>query len=548
VSDPLPVDDGWRRLHPLSPIIRGGLFVVVLFGIAIANLRDRLIGLFVSDDFTDETQDVGDLVTYLAAQGLLLLFVLILFVAVALIIFFSWLAWRFRTFRVTSEAVEERSGIISRQHRRAPLERIQSVNLQRPLLARMLGLTEVDVQTAGQGGKVALRYLSHAHAKELREQILRVRAMTQEAAQAADGAAPPEIGETAIGTEAAVGAPAAAEPSPIFPNAKPGSLQASLDRRASDFVDFDIDAVARETGSVVRVPVGRLLGSIALGWGIIIPLLFAVASLVLGIMWHPGALTVFIPMAITFFTVGFSQFNKGFGFTLSRSGDRIRVGSGLTATNTETVPLRRIHAIEARQPLGWRPFGWWRISITTAGHSVSQGGQNRLQNVVLPVGFTRDVARVFETLGFSDPSSGEATLLDALIGPGTGYTTSGPRSGWVLWFGRKRAGIRIESGNAEDGASRADAGMLESLRIRRGVMTRSLSVMPIVRAQSVQLRRPLVHRMLGLASVQAHTVMGPVNLQMRGLALDQARTVFAELAAEVVRVQAAEAETERAES
>ena len=62
--------------------------------------------------------------------------------------------------------------MLFRQHRRAPLERIQSVNLQRSLLARLLGLTQVDVQTAGQGGKVALQYLGHREAKEVREQIL----------------------------------------------------------------------------------------------------------------------------------------------------------------------------------------------------------------------------------------------------------------------------------------------------------------------------------------------------------------------------------------
>ncbi|MBL5974621.1 MAG: PH domain-containing protein [Candidatus Leucobacter sulfamidivorax] len=64
--------------------------------------------------------------------------------------------------------------------------------------------------------------------------------------------------------------------------------------------------------------------------------------------------------------------------------------------------------------------------------------------------------------------------------------------------------------------------------------------MPMVRAQSVQLRRPLLHRMLGLASVQAHTVLGPVRMEMRGIALARAREIFDLLAATAVRVQAEE--------
>ena len=61
--------------------------------------------------------------------------------------------------------------------------------------------------------------------------------------------------------------------------------------------------------------------------------------------------------------------------------------------------------------------------------------------------------------------------------------------------------------------------------------------MPIVRAQSVQLSRPFAHYLLGLASIQAHTVLGPVRMQMRGIDLGRARQTFDELAETVVRVQ-----------
>ena len=61
--------------------------------------------------------------------------------------------------------------------------------------------------------------------------------------------------------------------------------------------------------------------------------------------------------------------------------------------------------------------------------------------------------------------------------------------------------------------------------------------MPIVRAQSIQLGRPFAHHLLGLASLQAHTVLGPVRMQMRGIDLEVARKTFDELAETVVRVQ-----------
>ena len=39
-----PLSDGqWHRLHPLTPVLRGGLFLIVVMGIVITNLRDRIV-------------------------------------------------------------------------------------------------------------------------------------------------------------------------------------------------------------------------------------------------------------------------------------------------------------------------------------------------------------------------------------------------------------------------------------------------------------------------------------------------------------------------
>ena len=564
-------DAGWRRLHPLSPILRGGIAVIVIAGIIIANLRDRLIELFVADPFVDESGDVIDLFEYLAAEGLVVLALLGVLAVIALIIFFSWLSWRFRTFRISGEAVEERSGIVFRQHRRAPLERIQSVNLQRPLLARALGLTQVDVQTAGQGGKVSLRYLSHGQAKEVREQILRARAVSR--VEAGEVAAPPVPGVPPVSQvpgaspvsqmPGGADAPATtAEPAAPTAAAAHGSgLAAELDRRAEDFVDLDIDAEAMLTGSLVRVPAGRLIGSILLGWEVLVPLLLLIGSIVAGVGWRSYAFGVALPLVLVIGGIAFSQFNRGWGFTLSRGSDAVRIGAGLTATRTDTVPLGRVHAVEVRQPLLWRPFGWWQVRMTTAGLTAANAGQSAAANTVLPVGLEDDIVRVIESLlpgtiavpaapadvtadapadapadatadTPTEPSTdapSEADLRDALTGAGSGFVPAGQRAGWVLWFARRRTGLRI-----------AGEGQSTALWLRRGAMTRSLSLIPIVRVQSVLLRRPPVHRLLGLAAIQTHTVLGMVHTEVRGLAFERARDVFSSVAETVVRVQTAD--------
>lgn len=542
--------EGWRRLHPVSPLLRGGLVLLVIAGIVIANFRDRFVEvLFVSGILQDNDRvdidvsgegDVVDLVEYLVEQGLVLVALGIAVGAILLIVLFSWIAWRFSTYRITREAVEARRGVLFRTHRRAPLERIQSVNLQRSLLARALGLTKIEVLTAGQGGKVELAFLGHRDAKLVREQIIRRAAEKRGEAIAARGGGAAATGAAASGV--AVDGPAGqtdgssdiVAPAPVdFGGRTYTEANGRLTARAQDFADADIDPDAAAAHALVRVPVGRLAASIALSWESVITVLILIGIVVGGAVLEPALILGVIPMLLVMVSITFSQFNKGFNFTLSRGRDSVRTGSGLTATTTESIPFGRIHAVEARQPLLWRPLGWWKVRITTAGHSVAQGGQNSTQNVVLPIGAEDDVLRVIETLlpGVGDEQHEIAGLRDGLSGSASGYLRAGPRAGWVLWWGRRRAGARIAGAGTQDA----------TLRIRRGVLTRSLSIMPILRAQSVQLRRPLVHRFLGLASVQAHTVLGPVRMEMRGIELGTAQGFFDELTATVLQVQGSEA-------
>ncbi len=409
------------------------------------------------------------------------------------------------------------------------------MNLQRSLLARVIGLTEVDVQTGGQGGKVALQYLGHREAKEVREQILLAARVSK-----AGGVLPVDTAALQDSAAAGLGAAPGAGEASKAPLAVDFAGQAYtvtpgvLDNRLRDLADFDIDPSARESGNLIKVPVSRLIASILLSSEMMILVGVILGVVAFSIWATPFALAGLFPTLLVLASILISQFNKGFNFVLSRADDGVRIGAGLTATTTETIPFGRVHAVEALQPLGWRLFGWWKVRITTAGHSASQAGQNKMQNIVLPVGDIDDVLNVFETLlhvGNEGAEDRRDALRDALDGAGDGYVRPGPKAAVLLLLGTRRAGLRIE----EPFESHA------SLRVRRGWFTKSLSVMPIVRAQSVQLSRPLVHHWLGLASVQAHTVLGPVRMYMRGIELTEARRVFDELAATVVRVQGADA-------
>src|SRR4051795_11340243 len=73
-----PLSDGeWHRLHPLTPLLRGGLFLIVIIGVVISNLRDRLLYLFLPSLAPDipakDIQDfegTGDPIDFIIAHNL----------------------------------------------------------------------------------------------------------------------------------------------------------------------------------------------------------------------------------------------------------------------------------------------------------------------------------------------------------------------------------------------------------------------------------------------------------------------------------------------
>ena len=67
-----------------------------------------------------------------------------------------------------------RSGILFRTQRRAPLDRVQGVNLTRPMIARLLGMAKLEVVGAGADANVKLEYLSTSNAEAVRADILRL--------------------------------------------------------------------------------------------------------------------------------------------------------------------------------------------------------------------------------------------------------------------------------------------------------------------------------------------------------------------------------------
>ena len=169
-------DGEWHRLHPATPLLRGGLALIAILGIIVANLRERIIEIFFGGGFGE-----GDPVDEIVDRGLVPLALVVVAVALLLFIGGFYLSWRMHTFRITDEQVEVRSGILFRTNRKGRLDRIQGINIVRPLFARLFGAARLEITVAGGDGNVQLAYLSGVRADELRRDILLLASGTQQA-------------------------------------------------------------------------------------------------------------------------------------------------------------------------------------------------------------------------------------------------------------------------------------------------------------------------------------------------------------------------------
>ena len=120
-------DANWQRLHPATLAL-----AIVKIGPRSLNFLPAVAAL----GFT------GNWVYILPAILAFLLFSLLA----------AWLHWlRFR-FAVGTDTVVIESGIVSRQHRTIPFDRIQDVSIEQGLVSRALGIAKVGFET-GAGGK-----------------------------------------------------------------------------------------------------------------------------------------------------------------------------------------------------------------------------------------------------------------------------------------------------------------------------------------------------------------------------------------------------------
>lgn len=292
------------RTHPLTGIVQGALWAVAASAGLISSVMsgEGLSGILIA-----------------IAGGLILG------------IGFGLLSWRFTRYVIDGTELRINSGILTKKSRRIPYERLQSVDIAEPLIARLLGLSELRIEMAGgRESLTTLRFLKLDVARQLRTLLLN-RAHGQ------------ETGEEHIEESRELIATVPPERIMI------GTL-------------LSLDFLFAALGAVGLVVVGVWFGQIVALLGGIIPLgtwLVQIIALRVLAQW---------------------------GFSLTRNSRGLRIERGLLSRTSQTIPVDRVQGIAIEEPFVWRRLGWQRLEVDVAGYA-NHGEDNGVNanSTLLPI-------------------------------------------------------------------------------------------------------------------------------------------------------------------
>lgn len=503
---------------------------------------------------------------------------LIGFAVLVLILVAGSIDWWFTRYSLDDLAIHRRSGFLFKKNRTIRLESVQSVDISRPLVARLLGLSELRFEVAdGSSEALHIKYVSARKAEVLRRtamasiNLLRSEVAGRpvdvlpdsmqisaermpdadqlhqpfEASYEASYGAPRQDGTVQDGTQQVAPQQGAQQ---LAPEQSAPQQPAVSRRGARGRMPMPVAADPSQP-PIFRISNVRLIASIMLEhlvWLVPAVALMLGAAVLAAVVSGENPFFIFMALLPGTFVplLGYlgtlwARFDGAANFKITPSGQGgVTLRYGFTGTHTQNVMVERIQALAVEQSILWRVFGWYRIKMTIAGIGVEQNDNQKLvtRNVALPVGNRQETLMVLRLLLPALDEVQAQVLLDTANGslkrqqpqvPAMIVTPSSAR--WMDLLTWKRNGVttvgytagsvqattRIDSDAARSSVGEHTRGDL--LLIRGGYFIRTLSIVPVNRVLSVSWGQGPLQRAFGCASVHFGTVPGPVRTLMMHL-------------------------------
>ena len=236
-------------------------------------------------------------------------------------------------YRLTEEELVTREGILHRQERRIPVDRIQDLSFESTLIRRFLGLVVVSVETASsQGAEARLDSLQRRDAGALREALYRFRS----ARGLRDPVAPPAerlLWHAGAGDLFLLG----------LTNNRIGVILAAV---------FGVYELVNELG------LGERVGGVLTGW---------MASLPAGLAIAIAGAVAFLALLAGWIASVAASFLMFHDFRLTVRDEVFQRRYGLITTRAASLPLRRIQKVLLEQSWLRRLLGVGVLRADSAG-------------------------------------------------------------------------------------------------------------------------------------------------------------------------------------
>ncbi|WP_019174549.1 PH domain-containing protein [Brevibacterium ravenspurgense] len=582
----------------MTPVMQmGGFLVAAFFGIVIfaSNLLPNLIGsIFTGGGALREGSEAIGRVPVLFFLVPLLGIIVIVAAGVGLL----YLQWKKTAYRYDDRVVEFKHGIVAKAHRHANFMRIQSVDVQQPFLARILGLATLVFDVAGgSDSNITILYLKKAQAEQLRDIIL---ANVRTAKAAAVPASPADYLPGAAHDSAHPTAPAAGyaggqvsgassdagqyghpgqpnqsgqprhrgrdasgtQHNPDAPGMPAGakivsSLSGHAEGVGNDLAGSFQELIAPYTrsgrikpdGELIRVPLHRTILAAFLTTGVVFSLaliLLAIAAIGVCIALAVGGymniealfavLTTMAPMAFGFVIATFQMVTSN----LKHGNFSAKLtGDGVQISQGVFSTERVLVPLDRLQAVEIRQPFMWRIAGWYRVMFNTAGDSGKEGKTLLPVGSLTDVQTLMGLVlpeGVGELNSGHAVAPGDVVHEALAGTFRKP-AGVPGLFAQQPGRTRWL-----DPLNRARAGWAVTkavMAVRTGRFTRRAIFVPHARVQSLGWNQGPIQRSFKVATIYLHSTRGPVRPYLEHLDEHTARKLLFDYAQHTQRARAA---------
>ncbi|MFD2171779.1 PH domain-containing protein [Tumebacillus lipolyticus] len=259
--------------------------------------------------------------------------------------FFGALAWYNFTYSIEGGELRVQKGLLNKQRRYIPLERIQSIDISAGIIFQLVGLVKLQVETASDGKlpEISLAGIKKQEAEELKR-------MLNEAKLA--GKAEKQQGEAALEEQAEAVAETPKKRYTLTPKrlilmALTSSslglfapVLSTITEPLVNFIDYFVNWFDFASFDLAAYKYVAL--------GVVIAALSVVGSLVATILAYAR-------------------------FTLTRQGDELKISRGLLEKRELTLPLNRLQGIRIVEGILRQPFGFVTVHVESGGYGKNQG-------------------------------------------------------------------------------------------------------------------------------------------------------------------------------